>query len=422
MKHIFISYHRGDADFATILRLELEKAGHEVWVDDSAIAAGADWRSEIDQGIQEAKALVVVMSPEAAKSEYVTYEWAFAIGRGVPVVPVVVRSTTLHPRLEAIQYLDFTSHGARPWQKLLAVVAQAPHRQRSEASILATKNTPLIERAVTALDSMVPEERRLALETLSQSNDPGARKAVMNALRHSLLDVRVAAAVDVCAYDPDASLPGLVEGLAFHRMTENWEGRIASGVRWALVGIGSKAIPALHEALKSANGIVWANAVEVLGEIGDHSAVPSFIEKLRTGRKGGFLDGRHNIVEALGKVGDESAAEPLMEVIADRTEDDYTVRDAIWSLGKIGSSNAAPFLADQLPRQPRENQTAIVVVLGLLGDDCAVPALTKLLPDHELTDYEPNGVKRKPVSDLVADALRKIGSEEALSALQSADG
>ena len=104
--------------------LALEKAGHEVWVDERAIAPGTDWRTEIDQGIQAADALIAVMSPEAARSEYVTYEWAFALGRGIPVVPVVVRTAALHPRLDALQYLDFTTHDARPWTRLLEMLEQ----------------------------------------------------------------------------------------------------------------------------------------------------------------------------------------------------------------------------------------------------------------------------------------------------------
>jgi hypothetical protein len=122
MNHVFISYYRGDADFATVLRTKLEKAGHKVWVDQRGISAGDDWRREIDEAIQASKTLIVIMSPEAAQSEYVTYEWAYALGRGIRVVPVLLRTTSLHPRLQTIQNLDFSIHSARPWDRLLVVI------------------------------------------------------------------------------------------------------------------------------------------------------------------------------------------------------------------------------------------------------------------------------------------------------------
>jgi hypothetical protein len=124
MNHVFISYARQDADFATVLRSALEKAGHKVWVDQVRISAGDDWSREIDEAIQTSKSLIVIMSPEAAKSEYVTYEWAYALGKGIRVVPVLLRTTSLHPRLQTIHNLDFSSHSARPWDRLLGAISR----------------------------------------------------------------------------------------------------------------------------------------------------------------------------------------------------------------------------------------------------------------------------------------------------------
>jgi hypothetical protein len=59
------------------------------------------------------------MTPEAKESEYVTYEWAYATGAGVKVVPLMVKTTQMHPRLESLQYLDFTNRRARPWDRLI---------------------------------------------------------------------------------------------------------------------------------------------------------------------------------------------------------------------------------------------------------------------------------------------------------------
>ena len=63
--------------------------------------------------------LALLMTPEAKSSEYVTYEWAFAWGVGIKVIPIMLRATQLHPRLEALQYLDFTNAKSRPWDRLI---------------------------------------------------------------------------------------------------------------------------------------------------------------------------------------------------------------------------------------------------------------------------------------------------------------
>lgn len=118
MSHILISYSHEDSDFAEILNTRLTAAGFEVWAD-TDIRASQDWREEIDHAIQRAAALIVIISPQSRASEYVTYEWAFAWGAGVTIVPILLEKTEIHPRLESLQYLDFTNRNARPWDKLI---------------------------------------------------------------------------------------------------------------------------------------------------------------------------------------------------------------------------------------------------------------------------------------------------------------
>jgi len=121
--HIFISHAKDDGDFAELLKLKLEREGHDAWVDSDRLDPGLDWRSEIDQAVRDAVAVLAIMSPEARASEYVTYEWAFAWGCGTKVIPIMLKQTTLHPRLATLQYLDFTNRIARPWDRLFGVLS-----------------------------------------------------------------------------------------------------------------------------------------------------------------------------------------------------------------------------------------------------------------------------------------------------------
>ena len=136
MSHVFISYNQEDSDFSEILHNKLHQAEFTVWTDLSGLRGGDDWRREIDQAIKDAFALIVIMTPTSKDSEYVTYEWAFAWGAGVKVIPILLKKTVLHPRLESLQYLDFTNRHARPWDTLVKLLQEA---EASKPAVKATK-------------------------------------------------------------------------------------------------------------------------------------------------------------------------------------------------------------------------------------------------------------------------------------------
>ncbi|MEM6692125.1 MAG: toll/interleukin-1 receptor domain-containing protein [Planctomycetota bacterium] len=114
----FISYSREDDTFADLMRMKLKEAGIGTWMDVDT-SPGDEWRTRIDDGIKTSDALIVVLSPAACNSPYVTYEWAFAIGYGKRVIPVLLKPAKFHPRLEEFQYLDFQELRMAPWDKLV---------------------------------------------------------------------------------------------------------------------------------------------------------------------------------------------------------------------------------------------------------------------------------------------------------------
>ena len=146
MMQIFISYHHTDEDFAEVLRAQVNAdASMAAWTFKRRLRAGDDWRLEIDHAIRMSAVLVHVMTPEAATSRYVTYEWAYAMGLGLPVVPVLLRETELHPKLSALQHLDFTQTSHRPWTALLRdIKAQAGRRATLEREVDERLKTTLV--------------------------------------------------------------------------------------------------------------------------------------------------------------------------------------------------------------------------------------------------------------------------------------
>lgn len=115
---VFVSYNSKHDDFAELVKMKLEKENIEVWKDTYQIEAGTEWRNEIDQGLLDSDVIIVLLNETSAKSSYVTYEWAFALGNSKHIIPILTEECDVHPRIAILQYLNF-KNGQRPWDKLI---------------------------------------------------------------------------------------------------------------------------------------------------------------------------------------------------------------------------------------------------------------------------------------------------------------
>lgn len=86
--HVFLSYSRHNARKVLRIRDALQKAGHNVWQDVSAIKGGDTWTDSIDDGIKRAYAMVLVLSDESRQSYWVKEEFHHALRKGKPIVPI----------------------------------------------------------------------------------------------------------------------------------------------------------------------------------------------------------------------------------------------------------------------------------------------------------------------------------------------
>jgi TIR domain-containing protein len=127
LSQVFVSYKREEIEFAQRLTTKLTSEGFNVWMDDR-IPAGTEWREEVDGEIRKSIALILIMTAAAKASEYVTYEWAFAYGAGVRVIPLIfIEPEKLHPRLSTLQYRDFRN--TEPWSELVNDLRDAESSQ-----------------------------------------------------------------------------------------------------------------------------------------------------------------------------------------------------------------------------------------------------------------------------------------------------
>ncbi len=68
MAHIYISYTPRDQTFAEYLSERLQEAGIRAVIDSERLRAGLDWCEDVDRAIEDAYAVIVIMSPAAKLS------------------------------------------------------------------------------------------------------------------------------------------------------------------------------------------------------------------------------------------------------------------------------------------------------------------------------------------------------------------
>ena len=147
---VFISYSSSDGDFAELMKMKLESSNIEVWRDVHEISPGEEWRNEIDYGLLNSDSIIIVLNQNSSKSSYVTYEWAFALGNGKNIIPILLEECEIHPRIRVLQYLDFKDK-KRPWDKLVNRVNQL---QKTISSKKGTTGELLLEQIFEGIKSL----------------------------------------------------------------------------------------------------------------------------------------------------------------------------------------------------------------------------------------------------------------------------
>lgn len=319
-----------------------------------------------------------------------------------------------------------------------------------------------LPRLLAALRDPDPGVRRLAVEALGSIHHPDVLPALYDALQDPFVEVR-SAAVEVlgATHNPDVA-PYLIDALhdvevshhgrkricdlaaealqalgtpAAIEAVEQWRadqkaealsegvmrspagsdehprGTSAERAKERLKTAGSRAkgdsgrLPTWQKALRDSDWRIRQQAIQALGETGDPSAVPHLVEALRD-------DDTHvrvAAVRALVRIPSKAAIPGLLRALQDP---EYLVCDAAAeALSRLGRP-AAPGLIRALSSQHVNVRGAAADALGKIGDPEAIPALAALLGDQEKP-----WLSGQTVGEKAAAALKKIGTAEALAAL-----
>lgn len=111
-KSIFLSHNWKDKPFVRRLADDLRLAGATVWLDEAEIKLGDSLITKIEQGIDEATYLGVVLSPDSVQSSWVQRELEIALneeidGKKVKALPLLYRDCKMPSFLSGKLYADF---------------------------------------------------------------------------------------------------------------------------------------------------------------------------------------------------------------------------------------------------------------------------------------------------------------------------
>ena len=120
---VFISHAHSDEQLAQKVAAILQEAGLEVWDAKREIMPGDNWAQQVSNALQESEAMVVLLTPDAVRSEWVRWEmrWdiEYALGearfrsRLIPVVagdPEVLNTERVPWILRHQKMVDLTEH------------------------------------------------------------------------------------------------------------------------------------------------------------------------------------------------------------------------------------------------------------------------------------------------------------------------
>ena len=145
----FISYAREDHIFAEKLANDLRAAGVNVWLDQTDIRPGDLWDRAVENALAAARAVVVVLSPDAVASRSVLDEVSYALDSSKPVLPVLYRACDIPFRLKRLQYTDLTERYAGGLARLVESVAGAT-RDFAADSAPNSQPTPAVQGSAPA--------------------------------------------------------------------------------------------------------------------------------------------------------------------------------------------------------------------------------------------------------------------------------
>lgn len=193
-RQVFISYGRDEIGEPIAQQLydgikELKEPPLSPFLDTSDLEDADKWRPQLARQIEDSFLIIVLCSQKANGSQYVTFEWSYAMGKGKKVLPVEIQKPTpgkdevsnpISPLL--LDYnstvLDFTNPSEQTWQDLLDTIVRIYYQEYTP--------TP-IQRAVEFAEHPLNAYRQQALRSLYENEHHKSVEALVTLVKDSYL-------------------------------------------------------------------------------------------------------------------------------------------------------------------------------------------------------------------------------------------
>jgi len=107
--NIFISYARGDKQWAEWLGERLAKHGFRIRTDTTSVPTGESFIAELNKTIEKSDLVLALLSPNYFRSTWCQQETAIAAASKVPIIPVMVERCEVEGFLRYYNWADLTS-------------------------------------------------------------------------------------------------------------------------------------------------------------------------------------------------------------------------------------------------------------------------------------------------------------------------
>lgn len=186
----FISYASADRAVAEALTAHLEQHGLSCWMAPRDVPAGAQYADAIVRAINEARALVLVLSRESIGSSHVGKEVERASSKKKQIIAVRLDGAPLTPALEYFlsesQWIDVAADGReKAFGKLADALAQGPRAPGSAPSAIAAaapRRRLLLAAAAVATVAVVAAAAYFALRSAHPAPTTAATSAATAAV------------------------------------------------------------------------------------------------------------------------------------------------------------------------------------------------------------------------------------------------
>jgi hypothetical protein len=174
---IFISYARADGSaLAERLRVDLQKAGYEVYLD-TAIKAGSNWSVDVDLALLKSDVMLALLSNGSYLSDFCRGEQYVFVKNKKPLFPILVHKDPNVPSyIQIRKYLDFSNVAQYPacFSQLLKVLQEdndeAQMFRASSTSVRPVNTAPPLPGRFVPRDEEFESLRRAVLDEATTRN------------------------------------------------------------------------------------------------------------------------------------------------------------------------------------------------------------------------------------------------------------